>query len=338
VAHAPARGHGSDYAVLLRRVRDAGLMERRLSYHLVRTAVVVGALVVGWGVFFALGDTWWQLLTAVFLGAILPQFAFLGHDSGHRQIFATRRANYLYGLVVGNLGIGVSIGWWTSNHNRHHAHPNTEGSDPDITGVLVHSEERARAERTFRRWIFRYQGWLFFPLVCLEAFSLHNKSVRAVLRGEVPNRLAEGLLLFAHLAGLVVVAFAVLSPVQAVAFLVVHQAAFGFYMGCVFAPNHKGMAVFSPDDTVDYLRRQVLSSRTVRGGWLLDAAMGGLNYQIEHHLFPSMPRSNLRRAQPVVIEYCAEIGVPYHQVGLIDSYRQAVGFLHRIGRFARPQA
>src|SRR5690606_23817149 len=128
---------------------------------------------------------------------------------------------------------------------------NTEGADPDITGVLVHSEERARAERSFRRWIFRYQGWLFFPLVCLEAFSLHNKSIRAVARGEVSHRAAEGLLLFAHLAGHVVVAFAVLTPVQAVAFLAVHQAAFGFYMGCVFAPNHKGMAVFSPADTVD---------------------------------------------------------------------------------------
>lgn len=332
------RGHGSDYAVLLRRVREAGLMRRRPSYYVRKTAVVVAALAVGWGVFVALGDSWWQLLTAVFLGAVFPQLAFLGHDAGHRQVFRTRRANHLYGLLVGNLGIGVSIGWWTGNHNRHHANPNTEGADPDIAGVLVYSPDRARTERGFRKWIFRYQGWLFFPLVFLEAGSLHSKSVRAVICGEVSNRFREGLLLAAHAVGLVAAAFAVLSPVQAVVFLAVQQGVFGFYMGCTFAPNHKGMEVFGPDDTIDYLRRQVLTSRTVRGGWLLDAAMGGLNYQIEHHLFPSMPRCSLRRAQPLIVEYCAEIGVPYREAGLFDSYRQAVGFLHDVGKHARPGA
>ena len=337
VADTPRRGAGSDYAVLLRRVREAGLMERRPWYYARRTVAVVAALGLGWGVFVALGDSWWQVLTAVFLGIVFPQLAFLGHDAGHRQIFRTGRANYLYGLLVGNLGIGVSIGW-TGNHNRHHAHPNTEGADPDITGVLVHSPQRARTERGFRSWIFRYQGLLFFPLIFLEAGSLHNKSVRAVIRGQVPKRFWEGLLLAAHGIGLVAAAFIVLSPIQAVVFLLVQQGVFGFYMGCTFAPNHKGMEVFESGDAVDYLRRQVLTSRTVRGGWLLDAAMGGLNYQIEHHLFPPMPRCNLRRVQPLVVQYCAEIGVPYRETGLVDSYRQAVGFLHAVGKHARPAA
>ena len=73
-----------------------------------------------------------------------------------------------------------------------------------------------------------------------------------------------------------------------------HQAVFGLYMGCSFAPNHKGMPIIEPDEKLDYLRRQVLTSRNVRGGWFIDQLLGGLNYQIEHHLFPSMPRANLR--------------------------------------------
>ena len=89
----------------------------------------------------------------------------------------------------------------------------------------------------------------------------------------------------------------VLSPLKAVVFIVVQQALFGLYLGCSFAPNHKGMPMLAADDQSDFLRRQVLTSRNVRGSWLVDFALGGLNYQIEHHLFPSMPRPNLRRSQ-----------------------------------------
>jgi Fatty acid desaturase len=77
----------------------------------------------------------------------------------------------------------------------------------------------------------------------------------------------------------------------------------GLYLGSVFAPNHKGMPILSRDDDSDFLRRQVLTARNVRGGRLTDLLLGGLNYQIEHHLFPSMPRPSLRRAQPLVHAY-----------------------------------
>src|SRR5205085_1628865 len=80
----------------------------------------------------------------------------------------------------------------------------------------------------------------------------------------------------------------------------VDPAVFGFYMGCSFAPNHKGMPPLTDEEEKDYLRRQVLTSRNVRGGVLTDWTLGGLNYQIEHHLFPSMPRPSLRLAKPVV--------------------------------------
>ena len=70
----------------------------------------------------------------------------------------------------------------------------------------------------------------------------------------------------------------------------------------------------------------------MRGGPLVDLALGGLNYQIEHHLFPSMPRANLRRARPLVRAFCAEHGIPYHETGLVESYRQASAHLHDVGR------
>lgn len=320
----------------MRRVRQAGLLDRRLRYYLWKSAVTAMAFVAGWAAFFFVGDSWWQLGVAAFLAVVFAQFAFLGHDAGHRQIFGSRRANYLFGVIAGNLGIGLSIGWWVSNHNRHHAHPNTEGADPDVMGVLAHSGDRARAGKGFRRLIFRYQAWLFFPMLFLEAGSLHYASVRAVLRWAIPNRIWEGVLLAAHAAGYLAAVFLVLSPGKAVAFIIVQQGLFGFYMGCTFAPNHKGMEVLAEGESTDFLRRQVLTSRNVRGGWLVDAALGGLNYQIEHHLFPSMPRANLRRAQPMVEQFCLELEVPYCQTSLFDSYRQALSHLHTVGKLARP--
>lgn len=332
--HRPARG--SDYAVLLRRARQAGLLDRRLGYYAWRSAVTALAFAAGWAAFFFIGNSWWQLGVAAFLAVVFAQIAFLGHDAGHRQIFGGRRANYLFGAIAGNLGIGLSIGWWTSNHNRHHAHPNTEGSDPDVMGVLAFSGDRARTGKGIRGFVFRYQAWLFFPLLFLEAGSLHYASVRAVLRWAIPNRALEAVLLAAHTAGYLAAVFLVLSPGKAVAFIAVQQGLFGFYMGCTFAPNHKGMEVLAEGDSTDFLRRQVLTSRNVGGGRLIDVAMGGLNYQIEHHLFPSMPRANLHRAQPLVEDFCRELELPYCQTSLLDSYRRALSHLHTVGRHARP--
>jgi fatty acid desaturase len=135
-----------------------------------------------------------------------------------------------------------------------------------------------------------------------------------------------------HTVGYLGAVLLVLSPVKAAVFIVVQQALFGLYLGCSFAPNHKGMPILAADDQTDFLRRQVLTSRNVRGSWLVDYALGGLNYQIEHHLFPSMPRPNLRHSQAIVREFCQQHGLAYCQTTLWRSYAQALQHLHEVGR------
>jgi fatty acid desaturase len=122
-----------------------------------------------------------------------------------------------------------------------------------------------------------------------------------------------------------------------VCFLIVQQGLFGLYMGCSFAPNHKGMPILAKNDKTDYLRRQVLTSRNIRGGRLTDFALGGLNYQIEHHLFPSMPRPNLRRAQQLIRTFCAQHDVAYYETGIFHSYAQVLLHLHKVGGPLRPE-
>src|SRR5207342_3886436 len=145
---------------------------------------------------------------------------------------------------------------------------------------------------------------LFFPMRLLEAFSLHIASIRALASRVSRHRAWEAALFAAHTAGYLAVVLLVLSPMKAVVFILVQQGLFGLYLGSSFAPNHKGMPVLQAADRTDFLRRQVLTSRNVHGGWLTDFALGGLNYQIEHHLFPSMPRPNLRRSKAMIETFC----------------------------------
>src|SRR6266700_5716628 len=285
---APQRGR--DYAQLSRQVKQAGLLDRRPGLYVWKITVTAVLLAAGWAVFALVGDSWWQLAVAAFLAVMFTQAGFLGHDAGHRQISGSRRASYILGILHGNLSIGLSYGWWTDKHNRHHAHPNTEGADPDITmKVLAFTATQARASRGLPRLAFRYQAYLFFPLLLGEAFSVHVASIRALATRDSGRRATEAALLAAHFAGYLAAVFLVLSPVKAVVFIGVQQGLFGLYLGASFAPNHKGMPILDAADRSDFLRRQVLTSRNVRGGWLTDLALGGLNYQIEHHLFPSMP-------------------------------------------------
>jgi fatty acid desaturase len=327
----------SDYAELSRRIKQAGLLRRRPAYYAAKSASTAVLLAAGWTAFFLLGDSWWQLVTAVFLAFAFTQIAFLGHDAGHRQICGTRRANGLLGLVLGNLLIGVSYTWWVGKHNRHHSNPNHTDLDPDVTiGVLAFTAAQASDKRGLVRAAVRFQAYLFFPLLLLEAGHLHAASIKAVLGGRERLDRVEALLLLVHAGAYVAALLLVLSPLRAAAFLLLQQGLFGLYLGCCFAPNHKGMPILEEGKEPDYLRRQVLTSRNVRGSRMVDFLMGGLNYQIEHHLFPSMPRPNLRRAQPLVRAFCTERGVSYSESSVFGAYGEALRHLHQASVPLRP--
>lgn len=338
VAGLPAVVAGSDYAELSRTIKRAGLLRRRPAYYSAKIAANLLLLAGGWTVFAIVGRSWWQLLVAVFLAVMFTQSGFIGHDAGHRQISGSKRTDDLIGRIHGNLLIGLNYGWWISKHNRHHAHPNQIGRDPDIAGrAIAFTAGQSRGRHGPGAWLARSQSWLFFPMLLLEGLNLHAAGVRALLsHRHTKVKVAEAGLLAAHMGGYLAAVLLVLSPGQAAAFLAVQQGLFGIYMGASFAPNHKGMPVLGEGEKLDFLRRQVLTSRNIRGGWLTDLAFGGLNYQIEHHLFPSMPRPSLRRAQGPVRAFCASRNIPYCETGLLASYAQVLRHLHLVGR-PRPQ-
>jgi fatty acid desaturase len=335
----------SDFTALARQVRLAGLLDRRTRSYLVRITVTLAAYALVWAAMVRIGDSWYQTIAAVVLGIVFTQVAFLGHDAGHQQIFASRGANDRLGQLLGNLLTGLSYGWWLGKHNRHHVNPNKEDHDPDIgDGVLVFTTEQV-ATRTGRvgRLITRHQAWLFFPLLTLEGLNLHVAGVLSLRSGGVRSSRAgstrsELVLLVVHAAAYLAGVLLIMSPVKALVFVAIHQAVWGIYMGCSFAPNHKGMPIIGADEDVDYLRRQVLTSRNVRGGRFTDILLGGLNYQIEHHLFPSMPSASLPAAQRLVRSYCAERDISYCETSLVGSYSAVLRYLHALGEPLRETA
>jgi fatty acid desaturase len=328
-----ATRRGSDFAELCRLIKREGLLDRRPRYYSVKFGILGILFAAGWAAFFLIGDSWWQLALAAYLALMFAQVGFVGHEAGHRQIFRSRRGNAIVGLVVGNLMIGLSHGWWIGKHNRHHSHPNQVGKDPDINiSVIVFTPEQAGERRGLLRAMARYQAYFFFLVLLLEAVSIHVISVRAVLLGPVRRRWLEGSLLLAHGALYFTAVLLVLSPLRALAFIAVQQGLLGLYLGCVFAPNHKGMLVLSEQEKLDFFRRQVLTSRNVSGGPVVETLLGGLNYQIEHHLFPAMPRPCLRRCRTLVRAFCSQTGVLYSEKGLLGSYGDVLRTLHAAGR------
>lgn len=327
----------TEYSALLHTVRNLGLLRRRTGFYWMVFAILVlatGGAVTG---FVLLGNTWYQLLIAGALGIILTQFAFLAHEASHRAVFESGKANDRAGRVLANLFVGISYAWWMNKHSRHHANPNVVGKDPDIDpDFIVFNEEDAAKVNWITSFMTRKQGYLFFPMLMLEGFNLHLQGFRTVFgRKRVDNRWVEITMLTTRIALYIAVIFYFLPLGMAFAFIGVQMAVFGVYMGASFAPNHKGMPQLPTESKVDFLRRQVLTARNIRGGTVIDSFMGGLNYQVEHHLFPNMARPNLRKSQEIVKEYCESHNILYTETGLLQSYGIVIAYLNKVGLSAR---
>lgn len=324
------------YTQLSQTIRDMGLLRRSPAFYILTGVAILLSFAGAITGFILLGESWFQLLIAAILGIVFTQVAFLAHEAGHRQILTTGPANDRLARVLAAI-VGISYSWWDSKHSRHHANPNRVGKDPDIEAdTISFLEDDALRARGIRRLITQRQGWFFFPLLTLEGLNLYFHSLRYLLgREPVKARWTELGMIAARFALVFTPVFLLLPLGMAFAFTGVMVALFGVYMGASFAPNHKGMPVIAPDARLDFFSKQVRTSRNIRGGWWATALMGGLNYQIEHHLFPSMARPQLAKTREIVREYCAAHQVPYTETSLGQSYAIVIGYLNRVGLAAR---
>jgi len=341
-ATTPRTGEAIDptrqFTAIARVIRESGLLRRAGWFYALLMAGLGLALVATAIAFVSLGDSWWQLAVAAVLGILFTQFAFFSHEAAHRQVLASGPANDRLGRLVGNLLVGMSYSWWMNKHTRHHANPNQVGKDSDIAGdIVAFTEQKATDARGLMAIINKRQGWLFFPLLTLEGLNLYVQSYAWLLSGKnkVTGRGVELALLTTRFAIVLGAAFWFLPLGLAFAFLGVQIAVFGLYMGAAFAPNHIGMPIILAGSKLDFFTKQVVTSRNIRGGFWASALYGGLNYQVEHHLFPNMSRVHLAATRRIVREHCRTLDIPYTETSIPRAYVAVIEYLNRVGRFAR---
>ncbi|MFL4476799.1 fatty acid desaturase family protein [Paeniglutamicibacter sp. ORCA_105] len=321
------------YRQLSQAVHDAGLIRRCYGFY--------GAMIIGWLLALAallvavvlLSDAWYQLIIAALIGLVLTQLAFLSHEAAHQQIFSSRGWNEWTARILSGLFVGVSYGWWMAKHNTHHAHPNQEGADPDVKStVLAFTPDASDQRRGLRAKLAKHQGTYFVPLLLFEGLNLHYASVKMLFtEPHVAFRFTEIALIATRHTAFLTLLFSVLPAGLAFGFVGIQVSVFGFLLGGAFALNHIGMPTVPEGIRVDFLRRQVNMSRNIQNGPMVRLLMGGLQYQIEHHLFPVAPRPRLRTLRKFVREHCSRHEIGYTERSMTEAFFTVVKYLNQVG-------
>lgn len=329
------------YSEILNRVKDEGLLAKNPSFYIKRFVIISLASAALWATVVTIAAThisWALALPAVMLlGIAAAQYGFIAHETSHRQVFLSNKRNDFYGKITANLFAGLSYGFWMRKHNQHHRTPNQIHKDPDIhIRVLAFRTEDMEAKKAPEKLITKNQGWLFPILLTLTGFDLLLDSFSAIFTKSKNGKPLKGrfgeFAMMVFRQGVPIAALTVLfGPIFGAVLWLTFMMTFGLFMGGAFAPNHKGMPLIPEDSKIGFFERQVLTSRNVRPSWLKDNLMGGLNYQVEHHLFPSMSRPSLARAREIVIEFCQEKNIPYTEKGLFESYGLVISYLNKVG-------
>ncbi len=328
----PGAESPDDYATLRRMVRSAGLLNPQPLYYAWKSFITLGPFGLAYYLAITVNNIALLTLSAVLVGITAAQVGLLGHDIGHRQVVHDHGIRHALSLLIANLLLGVSYTWWTSKHNKHHASPNQVGEDPDVNfATLAFSESQTHHRSRISKASIAIQAYLFPVMLLAQSLNMRFHTIQHLRRGAAPYRNWEALSLLVHYTMYILVLARVGGVFPAIMFAVIHHAVLGVYNGLVFAPNHKGMLMLEPGERMDFLREQVLTARNVRPSPLIDFVYGGLNYQIEHHLFQDMPRNRLREVRPMVQKFCSDLGIAYEEVGFRQAYVAIARHLHDIG-------
>jgi len=258
----------------------------------------------------------WIALAPVASVALLTM-GYVGHDAGHFALSRTRWVNDFWGHFGMTFLCGMSFGFWRSRHNAHHVHCQEVGGDPDMHfGVLFSVyPDSANWHRAVGRVFLRVQKWAFWPLSSLYWVALRYDAFRDLFQRPKETKVDRFLLPLHWLVLLVLPGLLLGWPAALRAYVTVSCIS-SVMTASVFIPNHIGMRRLDKTHGLSYLEQQITTSRNIANPRLLDFYYGGLNSQIEHHLFPRVAHNRYREMRPVVRAFCAERGLSYHEVTL----------------------
>lgn len=350
----PAGTLVADYRALRASLLARGAFKASLPYYAFKLATTAALGATALASLFAAGAAAAPLHTlllafasALTLGLFWQQCGWLAHDFCHQQVFANRKLNRAIALMVGNVWQGFSVAWWKHKHDQHHACPNeldgdtAAALDPDIDTLplLAWSKEQMDAA-TGPRALLRRQHHYFVPLLLAARLTWAQQSVGAAVelatRGagkEARGRGAlEVFLLALHYAWTLGAAVAALGVGAGAAYVLAAQLLSGLLLSLVFVQSHNGMEVYS--SVLDWMTAQAVSTRDVTSTLWSDWFTGGLNYQLEHHAFPTLPRHALGGVAADVRALCEKHGLAYESVSMPVATKRVLQHLADIAALA----
>lgn len=310
-----------------------------------------------------------HILSALTLGLFYQQCGWLAHDFLHHQVFRKRYYGDYLGLFWGNLMQGYSVQWWKNKHNGHHAVTNLHNStalaqdgDPDIDTMplLAWSVKQAQSYRelqpdgkdsAFVKFMVKRQAYLYLPILCIARLSWLNESFKNAFglgyssenlalerkRKGLQYPILEKLLIVLHYCWVIPVStgFGRFSVLHSIAYFLITTCSCGFFLGIVFGLGHNGMATYDADARPDFWKLQVTTTRNIIGGhgfpqFFVDWFCGGLQYQVDHHLFPTLPRHNLKKCHDLVHSFCKEWDVSYHEADFVVGTKEVIDHLSNV--------
>jgi fatty acid desaturase len=275
------------------------------------------------------------------LSVLLARFAFVGHDAGHGAVSRRLGADRAVGQLSMTLVTGLAFDEWIQRHRAHHRFCQDEERDPDMAvGFVVSLTERSCRQRgALGALLARHQHWHVWLLTLFFAHSQRHLSQAGVLV-RMREHWLDALVLVLHFALWFALPCLLLDVPWVAALLAYAVPLFilGPHLAAIFWVNHVGMPLVNRVEAFSFLEHQILTSRSITHARLWNGLFGGLNFQIEHHLFPTVPSARLRAVQPIVRRHFALHGIPYHCVPWGCAVKAVARHLHAVARSARAQA
>ena len=298
----------------------------------------------------------WYILSAAFLGMFWHQLVFTVHDAGHMGITHNFQVDSVIGMFIADFLGGLSCCWWKRNHNVHHIVTNSAEHDPDIQHMpffaISHKffaslkstyYDRIMTYDPFAQFVLRYQHYLYYPILCFGRFNLYVLSWQYIFLGQGPRKGPAWWHRYFEMAGQVFFWywFGYLTVYKSID-TNLHRFLFVFISHAITAPvhvqitlSHFAMSTADLGVSESFPQRMLRTTMDVSCPAWLDFFHGGLQFQAVHHLFPRMPRHNLREAQKLVIEYCEDVKIPYTIYDFTEGNGKVIGKLEEIAQQAR---
>lgn len=320
-------------------VNDQVLSAKLATPILTRTLMRLGTLSIASVPVFWLA--WFQqslvvLCLAYFLMTFLmAQFAFIGHDAGHSSIGRDRFINKILGQLCMTFVTGQAFDEWRARHLAHHQFCQNEEKDPDMEVDFVASltEKSALKKGFWGRFMTRHQGLSIWALSLFFSLNQRHLSQWTVLKNLRRYKL-DGIMLILHFAFWIGVPHLLLDVSFSKTLLAyfVPPLLLGPYFAAIFWVNHIGMPLIDDVESFSFIEHQALTSRNISNPSALDWFFGGLNFQIEHHLFPRIPASKLSAVKPIVRHQFARYGIPYNEVKWWTAMQVVAGHFKAIAQ------